>query len=158
MKEAGLENRMRLSTTLHFSSCKTSFSERCLNCQLALLISARRMVKDSPPYQQLDQDTHTLVTKAEQGDSGNNMWLHNSTSFPTVKFFSKLSVNKKPTQTLRKATHPALSGNKLSLRTSGSKSNCIDAIKKKKICSNSAFTSLTKKIIAKLLINNRHHN
>ena len=30
---------------LTFPSCKTSFSKRCLNCQLALLISARRTVR-----------------------------------------------------------------------------------------------------------------
>lgn len=32
---------------LTFSNCMTSFSARCLNCQLALPISARRTVKES---------------------------------------------------------------------------------------------------------------
>lgn len=46
-----------------------------------------------------------------------------------MKFFGKISMNKKPTLTLRKSSHPALSGNKVDLRHSGSKSDDTDAIK-----------------------------
>lgn len=51
---------------LTFSNCKTSFSARHLTCQLALLISARRTVKEGPPYRQ--PDLKSLGTHAYAGN------------------------------------------------------------------------------------------
>jgi len=54
MKEAGLENRSRRRTSLHFQAA------RHLNGQLALLISARRAAKES---------SSQVITSQESGNT-----------------------------------------------------------------------------------------